>query len=370
MQRWMDGRTDARFWKAHGFALMVIGILPAVPLGIMWLTSPRLTSSERAEIELEAQRWNRVSASDNLLTIAEPPENDEFDQPAKGHSGVRFGERFQTAYDDLQRQVDGSTGPVSIDHRVLPFLVVSARMARGNGNAAPSDVTESLRSDDRYNELVALATRIAKRLRLSERIREQDEADRLEIWLTSELLDPAARAKLTPEQYDRTAKLLRDAEQRRQARRRAIAVSWSKLQRSDLQNSRFSWGGYDANYGNGPQALRGWSVYYLQRHSQFVQFTGELWDGTHGAVAEFTGMQSPTSTKELPFQDSRLRKLAYLWRVAPEYYGAGAAGRGFRVEDVRQFAHALDNQLDSIPARQWFAGWEEQARQLPARSNP
>lgn len=376
MPRWLDGRTDAVFWSGHAAATVLFVLLPACPLGICWLTEPTMPAEIRRQLIVEAYhspRWTGVAPKslslqfppeeehsamelDASLGDLTPPENKGDQEAELVNPAQRLAWRYQAAYFDLQRQLDTPAAPCALTPQVGDFLILSANLARGRASNATSGgpSADKASSDDatRYNQFIHMATQIVQRLRMSWRLVEQDQADRLEIWLTSELLDPAGRALLTAEQFDCTAKVLADQHGRRLARRRAIALSWRDYQQSD--EGDLSLGGYYNLLTTTPDELPILKQQW-QRNRRLQRVVCELW--------LWTNSQDPNAG------EACRERLAKLLRMPPETYGVGNLNQAWRVDEARSWALAFASDI-ALPGAQWFAGWEDQARTLNKGEQP
>ena len=174
---------------------------------------------------------------------------------------------------------------------------------------------------------------------MSSQITHQDLADQQEIWLLQLLRQSNAQQQMGEQLWQEIVQMLSNEQGRWQARRRALAVSWTNFRR----NEDTVLGGYDS-------AREGLSLVMMQRvrHSkQLSQSVADLWaiasEGSAAATAE------------------RRARLADAWNVPPACYGLGIAGQYYRADDLALFL--TDFELRA-PGTQWGADWEQQAQRL------
>ncbi len=235
--------------------------------------------------------------------------------------------------------------------RAIEFLKSYAQLSR----LSISDPTAAVAAEDlrRYRDAIALLSTIAQRMRGSVRLVEQDLADRLEIWLLAEMLQPQARQTVGGERYAKLVASLGDWQSRKQARQTAVAESWRSF---DHRQSDF--GGYDKDklgldqtYGIVGRSPAGGLRTDVRSKRMLGATVNDLW-----ALAEAD-----------PHSDVRdsLQRIAAAWGTAPAYYGLADNPAYFRCEDASVFTcQRIDSWHGGAIASQWNAGWERQAAVL------
>ena len=124
--------------------------------------------------------------------------------------------------------------------QTIPILVgeiVGSRMQMGsNGlNTLIPDLTKSFEA--RYNESLGFLLNIVGLMRQSPKLSDQDWCDQLEVFMLRECLQERAADSISSDLHTRLVKQLSDSDSRYRSRRKAIALSWHRLQSLDSNST-------------------------------------------------------------------------------------------------------------------------------------
>ncbi len=368
MPAWMDRRFGRGYWGIQWGGFCLFFGLPAIPLLLTWMLTPGISR----EVERQMSRWDRsgnVNYSPVELALGSRPVTEMILESLEQAWGDQLGdgpapEPPTKTWDDLQAHHEqtvqalaqqlrrSGTHPVHASSwRAIEFLKSYAQLSR----LSISDPTAAVAAEDlrRYRDAIALLSTIAQRMRGSVRLVEQDLADRLEIWLLAEMLQPQARQTVGGERYAKLVASLGDWQSRKQARQTAVAESWRSF---DHRQSDF--GGYDKDklgldqtYGIVGRSPAGGLRTDVRSKRMLGATVNDLW-----ALAEAD-----------PHSDVRdsLQRIAAAWGTAPAYYGLADNPAYFRCEDASVFTcQRIDSWHGGAIASQWNAGWERQAAVL------
>jgi ABC-type transport system involved in multi-copper enzyme maturation permease subunit len=291
MPAWMDGRTGLRYWAVHGTMLALAFLIPAIPFFYTCFTYPSMPASElRAfKAELATAGGRTLPLYELVLRIRKPTETDNLiDQDAHAETGgaggiassegsdpvptftdtanpqpaadvektletsaevnggeaayglggemgsvkqpwelvdtskLSFAERIVANVKDLETQLAENPGPIRYSP-ACQFLLSEATLMRLNLNQSPTDEANL----DRYRRVMRLLNDVVGRLRSSWRLIDQSAADQLERAMLADMKRQDAREVLGATVYNSIAKTLANKQYRKQARRRAIVLSWA-----------------------------------------------------------------------------------------------------------------------------------------------
>ena len=367
MRRWMDRRRGLSYWASHAGFLAAVGLLPAIPLLIAVARQPRMPDTIARELQNEIRETERDHQVETVeLVLGDLPQQirsvatreTQWENSAKG-------------LDQIEAQLQANDRPVSASSApVIKFLLSTASLARVTLDfaetgavteeepAAPLDLAhknnlaERQRTEQevlKYRRAMTLLAQVARRMRRSWRLIDQDTADQIEIWLLTELQGDPTGERIERSLYDQISEMLADRQARKEARMRAVALSWHEFQTKEARNIQASLGGYplpDLQEDLG--TLKGLAL----AKRRVGMAVGDLWqlarDGSSAATS------------------ARFSQIAEFWRVPLARYGIGPMGAFLRADDLDRFLHPPPYRT-SI-ASQWFADWERvAAERLVAR---
>lgn len=355
MRRWLEDRRDLRFGLGHAGGLVVFLVLPTLPLGWTWLTRPGIAAAtSQAMLDLARQQPTSLPRQELVLGAGDPrmdsevsdaptsgignPDPDASNRPTERVAEPNRQARLDQLVDQLSTQLRSHRGPLtSAGWKGVVFLQGYATFARHR------DADESEAARLRYRRAVEMLDQIAARLRQSGDVRDQDHADFVDIWLLREASREQAAALIGDKRRAAIVRRLADRESRRMARRRAIALSWEALQRTER-----SFGGWDVeqvlpmNVGRRTQ---------IRQRGRIERSIGVLW-----------ALTEPGTVAASPQQR---RAIAEAWHVPPALYGLRPSGKHWRADRVHRFAQPvyLGREMRGV-ASQWNAGWETEAIEL------
>lgn len=353
-RRWMDRRLGFSYWASHLGFLAAVCLPPAIPLLVAVVREPAMPPAVAQELEQVARNAGLQSAGTLELVLGdlEPQEAATDSEPASKSEPMEesFAARLDDRLDDVENQLRATNRPVGTSSvRVIEFLRSTATLARLRLDSQADSRTDSTADDSEtatalrhYRRAMELLLQIGERMRLSPQLIDQDTADLLEIWLLSELQRDQARERLGQPLYEATARMLGDRAARRQARMRAIALSWREFQAETSQGILAPFGGYQ------PQSL--------QEESGTLEATWLVERRVGRAVADLWELAQGGAEAATP---ERLERIADFWGYPRANYGIGPTG-----------PYKLDRFLHPSlvygrgPASQWYADWERLAAEL------
>ncbi len=334
-RRWMEGRWDGTFWAGHTAGLLACCLLPLVPLCVA-LQRPSM-SAETARALAEGARWQ----NDGSPRLGRPARLVMNWGTPKTHVDMATAQTHDVVFDDplaevsnLAQQLEESSEPFSADWRTSQFLTSQATLEQWRIQHDPQHADR-----EQFRRTLQVLLHYTQRLRMSDQIVDQDMADQHEIWLLQLLRQPDVEPQLGEPLRQEIVRMLSDAKGRWQARRRALAISWTSFR----PHESTLLGGYDT-------AGMGLPVAMIQRVLQakrLSQSIADLWtianDGPVAATAE------------------RRARLAAAWNVPLSSYGLGPIGRYLRADDLASYLPEFKRRA---PATQWGAAWEDEAQRL------
>ena len=317
MGRWMDGRLGRSYWAWHAGCLAVCLLLPTTPLLLALATEPTIPANAARVLMEHADRWAGVQGEPQNLVMPVPDSS--------------IDDQRQFSFQELRRQLTTIAGPIGGYHvsQVTDYLQHEATETRRSLHLKEEPSPEAIQqAANPYRNALELLVNIVKRMRLSPQLRVQNDADQLEIWLLQELQAPETRNWIGDANYRAAVQLLSDATARNDARRRAVALSWSR------QQVKLDQGAIKGDLG----ILFGG---YLLRAGQTSEFNIMTWQ-----------------------QRVCLKRQAS--RVAWEFWQLLERKTAPTPEDLQRLTTFFADRPQHIsadewpPARQWFGEWERQ----------
>jgi hypothetical protein len=383
MRRWMDRRFGWTYWTSHAAFLGVMLFVPAGPLLFAVTTVPGMPSSVAKELAEANRGVSHAGLAPIELVLTslvgmqgdaseagglpmgddsgddsdQPTPNEDSDDAVTLDNDARLDD--DSHLDAIKRQLEASNAPVSASSvLVLDYLhntLTLSRMRLQQDAAEASGLGNDPKTMERYRRVIGLMADIARLMRMSPRVIEQDVADLLEITLLLEARRPAAVEWFGESLHGRTLAILADGARRTAARRRAVASSWMQFELEN-RSSKFpasTFGGYPVDtFGpdNAPTL-----VGIHTRRRQVGLAVAELWKLAKGGPAAAT--------------PETLGKIARLWRRGEGRYGIGIAGPYLRADDLDRFVHPGFRSGVMGIGNQWFGDWERQAAEIKSEAD-
>jgi hypothetical protein len=223
-RRWMDQRVGWTFWFGHGGFILLAAVLPLAHFMVFAATYPSISRAERSQLLSIANRNSGYSQPIILGRSQAAVNVDETDEQVLDAKIVTGLERIQAI-----QSLAATDSTALLDAYDLRSLLPNTILSRLHlaQEETPDRISE-------YRESIRLITDVTRRFRASPQWAHQDQADRLEIWLLEELQQPQAKQWMGEEVREKAAAMLRDKAARDDARRRAIALSWSRFKDGNL----------------------------------------------------------------------------------------------------------------------------------------
>ncbi len=345
MGRWMDRRIDRSLWLIHvGVAALLVGA-SFLPLLITKASVPRMSSKHASELNLAYRSYSQTTSANSNFIF-------EFSPYRIGWGGQNAPTNYRfTPLDEVSQQaVEGLKQQLSI-HRGAGLVVAAtyhlmpeATLARFASQASPDD----LEKRQKYKDRMSIISDLVYRMRQSSRLIDQEDADRFELFLLYELSQPDVSSVLESDLHRSLVERLADKKSRQQARIRAVALEYGK--------SKWKIEELNKIYRAGEDGISWRSIAVLR--SRYDRLYEELWILANGGKSAAT--------------PQRLGMIAELFNAPKMLYGLEGEGQFFRVDDIDQYADGIvsadrvmsGGYIRKFYARQWFAGWEDQAAAL------
>ena len=346
MARWMDRRFDRIFWLSHGCFFLLAVLPPVVELAWYVAQFPNMPRAMQTALREEAKSIGALDLSQLNNPQPQGMTLESFtDVEFLGYSDVTVDQRLKlaTAIDDSERSLNefrkkvaeksSTSGVWVLDTASISARVLSSRIAFLDSNGEQSKLND-------YRNNVELLFEIAKALRANRHLRSQEVADLHEIALLVELRQPDAKQRFEPAAYQIFVEFLSDSDARNRARREALVVAWAKFDASDTYNSYHDWLPYtflDSNSAKQMLTLRPKINHLAKVLLEFLE----------------TG---PTATED---QKAKFLEARIASPDREDYENRTIVNR---VDDP--LGHEFPLRNSGVPGDQWFAGWEQVARDL------
>jgi len=383
---WMDGQRSWRFWAGQIGCFALLICIPQVQhLSPLW--DPVMPAEFRTKLAAEASTLaKQPQTSVKFLTYDNLKQDPDRDYVERVLSKLR--EMFADQNNRKEWEFPDETlaiiigdivgSRIQIREQDVPTHFQSLNIA-AKDDRSRDKVDASLELKDRYNESMGFLSKIVSLLRESSKIADQDRNDWLEIFLLRECLQEDSASFLAPASYNRIVDQISDQDARYQARRRAILLSWHRVQenpreivtpldrKSKKSEYRPSIGGY-ALYGNERWRWRGKFFNALMYKVSFVTY--EMLECLEQGRTKRLEANSKYSGNEKLVHNTIQERIATAW---------GGTGNNYReaYEDnldddteyylpkspmTRDFVHG-----SHVPCGQWYGEWEGVAASLERR---
>lgn len=356
MKDHVDGRRGWRFWMVHIAGVFLIFALPIGHAVSLLNNLPGLSDERRAELmslatQYPEPRWPRTM----MLIERETPESlvpfySRGNTVVSGEKALGLLTTNGDRPEDWLQENLTDTSPLTFsgnEPRLIAsteFYVQSCWLAAESAGGSSAEAVELMGS------WISACTTTARRLRASYRLRDQDVADSLEIYLTRTMSHPSMRPWLTEPFSQEAISLVSKFDARLEARRRAVLLSWKEAQSVDEDlRQRNSVGGYDYDGTWVPSTTPTILVptaRWLYRDAVTDQLMQMIEAGAAGrpTLAIRKELHLLLLGDAMPFEDG-----PYVDRLQAD------------VDPT-----VTVRTVTAYPAQHWFAPWEEFARQLPA----
>jgi hypothetical protein len=355
---WMDQRSIKVAWVGHGFALVLMLVLPVLPGLLELYRTPRISPALQAKlkefdvgargghyrnnysINLKGPSYDIRFATQNRVLRDGTIETDLFDYSKP--SSLR--ELNRRELDQLARQLEANTRPLTLQYqKATEFLTSFAELTRlGWKNQTPDP--ESL---DLYRSSIRSLYLMVQGARRSNELIDQEKADRLEIFLLDELQLPNAEDLVGASLMQSIVETLGDREARKIARRHALANSYFYSQEPDMG---YYFGGY--RFPETAPVENYWFQFRIQAR-KLGTATEDLWQLLHSEPGRM--------------DEELVNRIARFWGAAPESYQCLKS-----VSDGNLSAEKLPDRppirfITVAPGIYWHGTWELEAEELRQR---
>lgn len=339
-RRWMDRRFGKRYWFTQaGYAGLVI-LLPTFPHILALALEPGMSHQVRTQIGTVVASSNAYFRTPIELVLNKDVENVK--------PFVSFAQTWNDQIDSVQSQLQATSAPIGISSKGPVRKMLAVNLLAGL-SIQQNDSANSSEHLGLFRRSMELLSDIVERLRTSPQVIDQDFADSIEIAMVRQMRQDGVRESLGEERYKLIATRLADTKAQRNARIRSVALSWYaydyQSRTSRVPPGQF--GGYDLQGGDDGLSWRnGKSL----AHRRVARRAEHLW-----RLADFSGDEVPSEW---------LLAVASDWGKSPAFYGFGPSGKHYRVDSVDDSIAVAKTDYNTAIANQWYAGWENQAREL------
>tara|TARA_R110002073_G_scaffold108132_1_gene242927 strand:+ start:1857 stop:4271 length:2415 start_codon:yes stop_codon:yes gene_type:complete len=330
MRRFMDEIRGPMMWTTVVLAVVLFVWLPMVPMQIEIARFPKMSAERRANLLAQAKAVGRVYGySDPIVLHPFPGESFQSDFSQKETDRLRIFEQRSFSPSDVFRipeVLPGHDGAASIDQHTLYKTLALATYAKLEFDSSE----KSPEAIEQIGDWFRVLTTIVERLRNSERLQDQDFADRIEIWLRDAIHSDAIQQIGERDFIETTRSLLSDRKARYESRRRAVLRSWATRESASAFNGL---GGYSVSF---------WAedMTPVKRAAVYKHFVDAVADAT---LRMLEAGEAGESTEPM----------------RRELHGL-LIGKNVRFEDGpysdRIRNHPINQQI--YPASQWYAAWE------------
>ena len=330
MRRFMDEIRGPFVWTISVLAVVMFVWLPMIPMQIEIARFPRMSQERRASLLAQAKAVGvGYRYSKPIVLHPFPGDRNQSDLTQQDRTPLEyFAQRsFSPSEAILIPEVlPWHDGAASIDQPTLYSILSLATYAKlefETNKTSPQTI-------EKIGDWFRVLTTIVERLRMSERVQDQDFADRVEIWLSDAIKSDAIESLHERDFFKDAKRLLADRSDRYEARRRAVLKSWAKPKTAfdgHGDYSLFFWA-----EGMSPIKHAAVSKHFVDAVSDAtlrMLEAGEAGESTEPMRRE---LHELLSSKNVRFED------------------------GLYSDRIRN--HPIDNQF--FPASQWYAAWEEE----------
>ncbi|MCS7468311.1 hypothetical protein NZK35_16790 [Stieleria sp. ICT_E10.1] len=350
MRTYADGVQGRRLFAKSVPALVLFLAIPLIPLTTEYFSYPSITSAQRRSLAQQASKANaRGRMPSNKVSFQTPNGNfqlPDVNRPVGNTSALGYDDRdFSAAHlanlyaDDAQEQV------AMCEPNTLNGILSLASFAKVQFIQSPDD--EKALAE--LNDWLDTMTKLARRLRRSPRVIDQDHADAIVSWV-ADLLDNHQYQKHLDQPAAQSAlDLVADTQGWSDARRRAVLVSWYDWH-ENLQSGAPAdqFGGYPINAWSG--MYRGGLGRWLFRNHMIDSIAFHLLELLEAEEQGQSSVQQRKTLHELvsgnyqefeqgPYSDRARRK--------------GASQAALLNTEIRS----------KYPGAQWYAAWEKELTQ-------
>ncbi|MBL8889690.1 MAG: ABC transporter permease [Planctomycetaceae bacterium] len=354
MSAWMDRtlgfRSAIRQLSAAGLLLLLGGVVVAWPTLLPQQIDSQIAADMRAlSVSLATEQAPKFGYPDDYrYDIIDMTELEETFNAAAKISPLFAMQNLRR----LQRNLAGSDRAIKMDFYRLDGQPLETFAEYVPQHEMPASERRAL-----FNEIIRTYLRMARGLRLSTRLVEQETADLAEIWLLRQVMAANNSELFEDELYNEVVAYLANEEARQLSRRQALAEIGLRLESKpisiwDLQDYSFEFEVSGIYF----PFLPDWTAASANanRKRKTVELLEKLW-----VLSELVNDQ----------QHAILKSLAENQQATETLYGIGSLGHYFRVDDAAEVMpdRRVGQGSLGLPGQQWRAGWELQAKQLELR---
>lgn len=345
----MDGRRGLRFWVKFAVVIALFSTLPFAPPYLQHLRFPKASADELAAIQAEVAALPKSRPRLSSITRASTVEDRLELDVANELSGEQAAEilRNQSTAPEYWIELNGSDDqPLRAE---LNLVVLAIGTMNLHAMKLAEDPTDQ-RLLETYGDWVKLVNTLARRLRMSHRLYDQNVADLAEIELLATLSEPELKEFLAEDFSAKAINRIADRDSRNRARRHAVLSSWRKDQPVTEEGKLLFHGSFSVSnwFEYLPPGRRQWLA--PDQNTLLVQYLLSLLEA--GSDGSDRNAIEPT-----------LRKI-HVYLLGPDRpFEIGPYSPRFRAGNVTDRV-ASHNTVLRFPGSQWFAPWEENAVQL------
>jgi len=338
-RRWMDRRFGLRYWFMQAGFAAAIFLIPAMPHIAALFQEPGMSRQVQAQLNAVARSSRAFRRTPIELVL-----NRDTSEQRRFESFVQV---WNDQLESAELQLSRTSAPIGYSSSRLIQQVYAINLLLGM-SIEQNDKDIDQEKLNAYRRSFSMLSDFVVRMRESPQIVDQDFADLIEIALLRQMRRRGVRVLLGEERYWLIAKRLADKSARREARIRAVALSWVEYEKRTRSSgyAPYDFGGYELQGGGDGWDVRSGKTLMDRRVSRRAQ---NLWD-----LAKLDGDEVPPAW---------LPRIANDWGRSPAEYGLGSIANHYRVDDV-DVTLGSNLTVSKAVASQWYAGWEVQASEL------
>lgn len=338
-RRWMDRRFGPRYWFMQAGFAAAIFLIPVMPHIAALVQEPGMSRQVQAQLNAVARSSHAFRRTPIELVL-----NRDTREQRRFESFVQV---WNDQLESAELQLSRTSAPIGYSSSRLIQQVYAINLLLGM-SIEQNDKDIDQEKLNAYRRSFSMLSDFVVRMRESPQIVDQDFADLIEIALLRQMRRRGVRVLLGEERYWLIAKRLADKSARREARIRAVALSWVEYEKRTRSSgyAPYDFGGYELQGGGDGWDVRSGKTLMDRRVSRRAQ---NLWD-----LAKFDGDEVPRE---------RLLRIANDWGRSPAEYGLGSIANHYRVDDA-DVTLGSNLTVSKAVASQWYAGWEVQASEL------
>ncbi|TWU34431.1 ABC transporter permease [Novipirellula artificiosorum] len=358
MRRYMDGNRGILSWLVSIAGVGLFVTVPMVRPAFKIASYPRIATEVKTKALAAAKLLPNTEAPQPIAMHAIEGYLDSYQRslvkPRPGDEELALYEKRTFNPYDLFRPPSGEitdAEALSIDSNVLVTMLHLASYQKVRFEANPTDEQEI----ERTGQWIRSMTDIVKGLRQSPRWIDQDRADLIEVWLTK-LIGNESFRELRDRGFSKDAMaMLADQSARNEARRQAILRSWLAQETSRIRQLHH-FGGYPSSW---------WDDSGAASSDPTTAWT-QPWLKDRVADAGLRLIQAGSTGQPV---EPILRELHQLVSGPGHPFVDGLYADRLRLGIQPDRPITYFNFHTTVPATQWYAPWEAQAKALALEFN-